>query len=82
MKKTDQLMSRANDSVDIWLVVKIMVPFWIPIIIRHLIFRVPKKGTKVLTTTHLGLSLHGPQAEEHGLPAALRMMCPKGPFMP
>ena len=25
-------------------VVKIMVPFWIPIIIRHLIFRVPKKG--------------------------------------
>ena len=28
----------------IWVVVKIMVPFWIPIIIRHLIFRVPKKG--------------------------------------
>ena len=27
-----------------WVVVKIMVPFWIPIIIRHLIFRVPKKG--------------------------------------
>ena len=26
-----------------WVVVKIMVPFWIPIIIRHLIFRVPKK---------------------------------------
>ena len=25
-------------------VVKIMVPFWVPIIIRHLIFRVPKKG--------------------------------------
>ena len=22
-----------------------MVPFWIPIIIRHLMFRVPKKGT-------------------------------------
>ena len=28
----------------IWVVVKIMVPCWIPILIRHLIFRVPKKG--------------------------------------
>ena len=27
-----------------WVVVKIMVPFWVPIIIRHVIFRVPKKG--------------------------------------
>ena len=27
------------------MVVKIMVPFWIPIIIRHLIFRVPKTGS-------------------------------------
>ena len=27
-----------------WVVVKMMVPFWIPIIIRHLIFRVSKKG--------------------------------------
>ena len=27
-----------------WVVVKIMVPFWISIIIRHLISRVPKKG--------------------------------------
>ena len=26
-----------------WVVVNTMVPFWIPIIIRHLIFRVPKK---------------------------------------
>ena len=25
-----------------WVVVKIMVPFWVPIIIRHLLFRVPK----------------------------------------
>ena len=24
---------------------KMMVPFWIPIIIQHLIFRVPKKGS-------------------------------------
>ena len=28
----------------ICLIVKIMVPFWIPTIIRPLIFRVPKKG--------------------------------------
>ena len=27
-----------------WVDVKIMVPFWVPIIIRHLIIRVPKKG--------------------------------------
>ena len=27
-----------------WVVVKIMVPFWVPNIVRHLIFRVPKKN--------------------------------------
>ena len=27
-----------------WVVVKIMVPFWVPINIRHLLFRVPKQG--------------------------------------
>ena len=27
-----------------WVVVQIMVPFWVPIIVRHLLFRVPKKG--------------------------------------
>ena len=37
----------------IWVVVKIMVPFWVPIIIRHLISRVPKKGTTILSTTHI-----------------------------
>ena len=26
------------------MVVKIMVPFWVPNIVQHLIFRVPKKG--------------------------------------
>ena len=26
-----------------WVVVKILVPFWVPIIVRHLIFRVPNK---------------------------------------
>ena len=36
-----------------------MAPFWVPIIIRHLLFRVPKKGTIILTTTHLGLRGEG-----------------------
>ena len=36
-----------------WVVVKIMVPFWIPIIIRPLICRVPQKGTIILITTHM-----------------------------
>ena len=29
---------------NMWVVVKNMVPFWVLIIIRHLIFRLPKKG--------------------------------------
>ena len=29
--------------IPIWVVVKIMVSFWVPIIIRHLLFRVPKR---------------------------------------
>ena len=27
-----------------WVVVKIRVPFWVPIMVRHLLFRVQKKG--------------------------------------
>ena len=27
----------------IWVFVKIMVPFWVPNIVRHLLFRVPKR---------------------------------------
>ena len=30
-----------------------MVPFWVLMIIRHLIFRVPQKGAIILTTTHM-----------------------------
>ena len=37
------LGSRVCSDV-IWVVVKIMVSSWIPIVIRHQIFRVPKKG--------------------------------------
>ena len=29
---------------NMWVVVTIVVPFWIPNIMRHLIFRVPQKG--------------------------------------
>ena len=35
---------------NVWVVVKIMVPFLVPMIIRHLIFRVPQKGTLILIT--------------------------------
>ena len=60
-----------------------MVPFGVPIIIRHLLFRVPKKGTLILTTTHICLlsskekgtisgpgpsaGLYGPSAGFYGL---------------
>ena len=40
----------------IWVVVKIMVPFWVPILIRHLIFRVPNKGTISVTTTDMKMT--------------------------
>ena len=43
----------------IWVVVKIMIPFGVLIIIRHLIFRVPQKGTLILTTTHIGALMFG-----------------------
>ena len=36
-----------------WVVVKITVPFWVLNIIRHLVFRGPKKGTIILTTTQM-----------------------------
>ena len=37
-----------------------MVPFWVSIIIRHLLFRVPQEGTLILTTTHMsGLRTSG-----------------------
>ena len=39
---TIRVLTTSEDYI--WVVVKIMVPFWTPIIIRHLIFRVPKKG--------------------------------------
>ena len=31
-------------AIHMWVVAKIMVPFWIPIRKRHLILRVPNKG--------------------------------------
>ena len=36
----------------IWVLVKIMAPFWIPIIIRHLYLGYPER-TIILTTTHI-----------------------------
>ena len=40
----------------IWVVVKIMVPFWVLSIIPHLLFRDPKR-TMILTTTHIPAAL-------------------------
>ena len=40
----------------IWVDVKIMVPFWVPIIVRHLTFRVPKRE-HILKTAHIALGL-------------------------
>ena len=45
LKQLQQRLGRLSTAraikLYIWVVVKIMVPFWIPILIRHLIFRVP-----------------------------------------
>ena len=40
-----------------------MVPFWVPIIVRPLIFRVPQKGTIILTTTHISSTSAPPVCE-------------------
>ena len=52
--------TRPGMCIPIWVVIKIMAPFWIPIIIRPLIFRVPQKGTIILTTNHLNYYLDAP----------------------
>ena len=44
---------RGLNDVITWVVVKIMVRYWVTNIIRHLLFRVPKRGTIILRTTHL-----------------------------
>ena len=38
-----------------WVVVQIMVSSWIPMIVRHLIPKMPQKRTIILTTTHMCL---------------------------
>ena len=38
------LFQRCQSLMPKRVVVKIMVPSWVPVIVRHLIFRVPKKG--------------------------------------
>ena len=43
-RKGDGDLALTRVSKLYWVVVKIMVPFWVPIKIRHLIFRVSKKG--------------------------------------
>ena len=36
-----------------WVVAKIIVPFWVLSAIRHLVIRGPKRGTTILSTTHM-----------------------------
>ena len=43
-QELSEWMLLAKNPKSTWVVVKIMVPFWVLIITRHLIFRVPKKG--------------------------------------
>ena len=50
-------------EIDTPLVVKIMVPFWVLLLPRHLIFRVPKKGGHKLELK-LPESPQSPQGEE------------------
>ena len=40
-----KILESCAARIPIWVVVKIRVPFWVPIIIRHLLFRVAQKGT-------------------------------------
>ena len=42
LQETDLFFRDPQYDLFIWVVVKIMVPFWVLIIIQHLIFRVPK----------------------------------------
>ena len=42
-------------QIDMWVVLKIRVPFWVLNIMRHLPFRVPKRGTIIFATTHVFL---------------------------
>ena len=46
-------------GIVIWVVVKIMVPFWVPIIIRHLLFRYPKRDPVSASKDQMSFSLQG-----------------------
>ena len=39
-----QVVHTVAPKFNIWVVVKTRVPYWVPTIIRHVLFRVPKKG--------------------------------------
>ena len=40
----ERLPVASDEGSSIWVVVKSSVPFWVPVKIRHLLFKVPKKG--------------------------------------
>ena len=49
------------------MVVKIMVPFWVPSIVRHQVFFRTEKGTIILTTTHMDVNRCGYRDLETGI---------------
>ena len=71
---------RIEDVMVTWVVIKIMVPFWVPIIIRPLIFWVPQKGTIILITTHMktytaGCTISQDPVELNEVPPKLKTSC-------
>ena len=43
-KEPEGIRLVGNIKASIWVVVNIRVPFWVLIIIQHLMFKVPKRG--------------------------------------
>ena len=67
----------------ICVVVKIMVPFWVLSIVRHLVFRGPKRGgARVLIAIHLDFLAHEDSAGScsHPRPALSTILTIEIPF--
>ena len=51
--QTISRVQRLPQSRIMWIVVKVMGPFWLQVVLRHLIFRATKLGTLLLGTAHV-----------------------------
>ena len=58
MRREDYIGNPYPTLASTWVVVKMMVPFWIPIMIHHPICRVPKKGPSFCQPSTLCLGAH------------------------